>query len=272
MPDINWVAVNAVSTVVRTVYEIFRTIPSKDRTPPPELAVLPPDPPSSDLQLQPERYQVGLGQRHKFLRENILKLNPREMADFYGFERVAYLEDCEAGLDEFPTAAMQRLVQVFFVSPKYLQEGEEYASFFQFFQFWSDRQICRRFLEEEFQPMFLCHPDFQQDGLAYLVFLKCDQGYWRIAKTLDYRSFYSYGGSGIFNLIYSMIKLKIPYSATQFRNVKQDDWEKLLFNRWYKKRRELLFGSSTNLEAMKFFEHWYNEAYEEMSKYPKIYD
>ena len=162
---VEWSAVSAIATVVRTVHEIFRDIPSKDRTPPPELIALPPDPPSNAPQLQPERYQVALGRRHKFIRENILKLNPREMADLYGFERVAYLEDCEAGLDEFPTAAMQRLVQVFFVSPKYLQDGE--APIFQSFRFVNEREDCRRFLEEEFEPTFLCGPDFHKDGFAY---------------------------------------------------------------------------------------------------------
>lgn len=265
MDSIFWTAINASASVVRAVHEILRDIPSKDRTPPAELLPLPPDLPSTVP--QPERYQVGLGRRHRFLREKILKLNPRKMAYFYGFERVSYLEDCEAGLDEFPTAAMQRLVEVFFVSPEYLQEGGEH-SFFQTFDFWNNRQLCRRFLEEEFEPTFLCHPDFCE-ALTYLVFSKCDQGYWRIAQTLDYRSFYSYSGSGIFDLIYSMIKLKIPYSAAKFRTVNQDDWEKL-GGRWYKQRIPIAFAK--HHEAIELFKGWYNEAYEKMSKHPTIFD
>ena len=188
---IEWAAVSAIATGVRTVHEIFRDIPSKDRTPPPELIALPPDPPSSAPQLQPERYQVALGRRHKFLRENILKLNPREMADLYGFERVAYLEDCEAGLDEFSTEAMKRLVQVFFVSPKYLQ-GEYSVSFLSFRI--STKEDCHRFLEEGFTPYFLCCPDFHKDGLVYLVFTKLDEGYWRMITANNLGSFYSTGG------------------------------------------------------------------------------
>jgi len=193
------------------------------------------------------------------------------MADLYGFERVAYLEDCEAGLDEFPTAAMQRLVQVFFISPKYLQEGEEKASIFQSFRFSYEKEDCRRFLEEEFQPTFLCQPDFHKDGLTYLVFSKCDEGYWRMIKSNCYGSFYSNGGGkdDIHNLIYAMLDLNIRYSRARFLNFKQAEWETLLRGCWYNKGM-LGYNGAANYEAYDIFERWYNEAYERRSKLPEF--
>ncbi len=255
---VDWTAISAIASAVRTVHEIFRDIPSKDRTPPPELVALPPEPPSNNP--QPERYQVGLGRRHKFLRENILKLNPREMADLYGFERVAYLEDCEAGLDEFPTAAIQRLVQVFFVAPQYLQ-GEWKSPFFQSFRIIDSREDCRCFLEEEFRPVFLCGPDFQKNGYAYLVFSKFDQGYWRMIRSDTIGGFHSMGGgrSNIENLIFPMLNLKRRPSAVNMLNVDQKEWKDLQHRRWYNKGMHGYDGT-VNIEAEDIFERWYKEA------------
>jgi hypothetical protein len=61
---VEWSVISAIATVVRTAHEIFRDTQSTDRVPPAELPALPPVPPAT----QPERYQVGLGQRPMVIR------------------------------------------------------------------------------------------------------------------------------------------------------------------------------------------------------------
>jgi hypothetical protein len=169
---------------------------------------------------------------------------------------------------------MQRLVQVFFVSPKYLQDGE--APIFQSFRFVHTQKDCRRLLEEEFKPTFLCGPDFHKYGPvtyghAYLVFSKLDEGYWRMIRSETVGGFYSSGGgkSNILNLIYAMLDLKLWWTTVHMYNVKQKEWEELAYRRWYNKGMHV-YNGGINIEAQDIFERWYNEAYEWRSKHPGI--
>jgi hypothetical protein len=249
----NWSAVSGMIDVYRIIKE---HIP---RTSSPEKEALP-APVSLPVQEEQERielYKTQLGPRHKILRKDILKLNRREMANFYGFKKTEKLERCEAGLDEFPTEAMKKLEKGFFVNPKYLQEGENYI--FQTFRIAYTRDDCRSFLERDFRPYFLCGPSFQKDGLAYLVFCKQDEGYWQMVRSSTVGCFHSgsAGASNIRNLINAMLDLNMelewPNTAL---TVSTEEWEKLENLRWYNKG---MHGYLANSEAAEIYERWFRE-------------
>jgi hypothetical protein len=137
---------------------------------------------------------------------------------------------------------MQRLVQVFFVSPKYLQEGEENSPIFQTFRFNYDKDICRRFLEENFKPVFLCRPDFRDSEMrpAYLVFTKWDDGYWRSAQSIDYTCFHSnYEYHNGLNHLNAFISTLLDRNMRNFTpscfDIEQKEWETLQHSCWYNK-------------------------------------
>ncbi|NJM77540.1 MAG: hypothetical protein HC852_19380 [Acaryochloridaceae cyanobacterium RU_4_10] len=113
------------------------------------------------------------------------------MSDFYEFEKVSYLENCESGRDEFLAKSIKKLEQVFFINSKYLQEGE--TSIFKPFNIGSEED-CYSYLEQNFKPCFLCSPSFDQSGQAYLIFWKEDEGYYRIIQSNAMGGFHSPGG------------------------------------------------------------------------------
>lgn len=252
---IDWSTVSGVADLYQLVKDIFRSTSSHNAQTSPMLTTPPP-------QEQVERYKTGLGRRCEFLRE-VLKLNPRQMADFCGFEKTDYLHDCEAGLDEFPTAAINKLVQVFFIRLEYLQEGKDHI--FQDFDIVSTKKDCHRFLEQGFRPYFLCSPNFEEYGDAYLVFWKQDEGYWRMITSNYVGNFYSSGGgaNNIYNLIDSMLDLHIrpSWSNISFLNVCPEEWDLLEKGCWYNKEMRGYVGAA-NYQARDIFESWFEKAQE----------
>jgi hypothetical protein len=214
-----------------------------------------------------ERYQAALGKRHKHLRENFLKLNLREMSDFYGFTKVSDLEDYEAGLDEFPYESLKKLEDFFFVRPEYLQEGGN--SIFKNFKIISNTEDCRYFLEQDFHPCFLCDPNFSEIGHAYLVFRKKEGKFWRKISSETVGGFFSSGGgrNNIYNFIVPFLDKVIGNRMIQhldisfliygldisFLNVQEEEWKSLNRGYWY------LQGSclgAANHEAKDIFKEW----------------
>ena len=248
---VDWNTVSGVANLYRLVKEIFQDTSSYTQESQNAIDVPPVKEPK-------ERYQVTLGRRHKLLRESILDLNPREMSDFYGFEKVSFLEDCEAGLDEFPTDSIKRLVEVFFIRPKYLQESQ--SPIFQNFNIISTQEDCIQLLSQEYNPYFLCGPNFSHDGEAYLVFWKQEQEYWRMIRSNARGGFYSLGGGAknVHNLIDAMLDLSIDphWSNISFLNVGSEEWEKLKEGCWYNKEMRGYSGAA-NHEARDIFEDWY---------------
>jgi hypothetical protein len=253
----NWSALTAIINASRFVIEICEKFSgsSHEKMIPPT----PVSPPVQEEQEQIEPYQTQLGRRHKSLRENILKLNPREMANFYGFEEVEKLEKCEAGLEEFPTKAMKKLEDFFFVDPKYLQEGKN--PIFQTFRIGHKRDDCLRLLKQGFHPYFLCSPSFNHDSLAYLVFWKEEGGYWQMIRS---NSLFSSGGGGydnIHNLIDAMLDLDMDPRESDFfcLNVSKKEWDNLNKRCWYNKEMRGYYGAA-NWEAEEIFESWFEAA------------
>jgi hypothetical protein len=147
------------------------------------------------------KFSVELGKRHRRLRENILGINPRRMADFYGFEKVAQLEACERGDDEFPTAAIKKLREFFFVSREYL-EGE-YKQVFDSFDVTCSADDCKKFIGEGFHPFLLCLNEDREHLWCWLVFHKEQDGFDRIITANSHGYFASTGGgkSNVMRLI-----------------------------------------------------------------------
>jgi hypothetical protein len=242
----------AIPTAYRFGKEMLQDARPKDKE-------LSPKKTEADLENINEPYQVSLGRRHKILREQILQLNPREMSDFYGFEKVSFLESCEAGLDEFPTDSIRRLVETFFIQHKHIQEGK--GSIFQKFDIIVSREDCLKYLSNGFTPRFLCDPNFDETGFVYLVFYKKEQEVLRMISSNTVGCLYSNGGgaNNIYNFIYAMLDVRCD-SYISFVNVKPEEWKHLDEGSWYE--RGIPFGSvgMANHKAIDIFSNWVKSA------------
>lgn len=221
------------------------------------------------IEEKPERYQKILGRRHKFLRERILGIEKRQMSDFYGFERTSQLEDCEDGVDEFPTESMDRLSQVFFINPDYLKNESDtnHHQMFTTFVINASKKPLLEFLQKGFVPYFVCSPTFDDEKshdyrMAYLMFCKNDDGYWRMIRS-NYECDFSSdvdSGMNIWNLIYAMQDLSVNLKADDVIFIKssQEQWEK--FNSrdccWYDKSLEHPSYNNADNEKDLFNKKW----------------
>ncbi len=212
-----------------------------------------------------EPYRVGLGKRHRFLREEILKLNTAEMSRFYGFKNVTCLENCESGSDEFSFESINRLTQFFFISSKYLEEDQKEYPTPIFEPFDITCSTDNRFLlKQGFKPYILCSPNFDQDGFfgfgqAYIIFWKEEKGYYRMRKSNNCCHFYSPssgGGRNLYNLIDAILEFDLTRTGqyTSCLTTHSDEWEKLERGCWY---NQPLFSGVINYEASKIFEDRY---------------
>jgi hypothetical protein len=209
-----------------------------------------------------EPYRVGLGRRHRFLREEILELNPAEMSRFYGFKKVSHLEDCERGLDEFSFESINRLTQVFFISSKYLEEDQKKypTPIFEPFDIISTKKDSRCLLEQDFKPSVLCSPNFDEDGFAYIIFWKKEEGYYRMRQSNTQCYFYSLSGGGahnLYNFIDAMLDLdlKPTWENASWLTVRSDEWEKLERGCWY--NMGLSYPGAANHKAWDIFKDRY---------------
>jgi hypothetical protein len=257
----DWKLVSGLATLYRLGKEILQdSRPDTQES----LLTVAADNNKDDLKNLSERYQVALGRRHKFLREAILCLNPREMSDFYGFEKVSFLEDCELGIDEFPADSIRHLTNTFFVQPKYIQEGK--YTIFQKFDIISSKDDCKKFLSDGFCPQFLCDPDFQNTGFVYLTFYKKEQEVWRTISSNTVGSFQSNGGGAwnIYHFIHAMLDMHYD-SYVSFVNVSIEEWNRLDDGSWYNKGM-LGYSGMANHQASDMFDEWVGIAKKSLKK------
>jgi len=271
----NWLSalLSGLGALYQPTKDLFHSISSRNQEVSTRL-------PAHPIEQQTEQhYQEILGQRHKDLREDILGLSLREMSNLYGLEKASYLKAYEDGADELPNEFIEKLVQIFFVSPEYIQEGINPV--FRTFDNYNGRNDCLDYLEQNFKPYFLCSPSFEEDGYAYLVFWKEDKGYQRIISSddkgyrriirADYIScFHSNNGGAIsiHNFIEAMLDLNLnpDWLYISFLNVSSDEWQKLSECRWYEQK--LLGGSGeVNSKARDIFEKCFKKVQEERSNY-----
>jgi TIR domain len=173
------------------------------------------------------RFSIELGKHHRHLREQILKINPRRMADFYGFEKVAQLEACERGDDEFPTAAIKKLREFFFISREHLEEGT--PAVFDSFEIIGSSDDCKKFLSQGFQPFLLCLNELRHDLMCYPVFHKEEDGFDRIivANSHGYFASAGVGKSNIMHLIEAILEKGIGTYSVPIQKVDRKTWDAL---------------------------------------------
>jgi TIR domain len=203
------------------------------------------------------RYSIELGKRHRHLRDKILQLNSRRMSDFYGFEKVAQLESCESGTDEFPTAAIKKLREFFFVSRDYLQ-GES-NEIFDSFDNTCSADDCKKLLAESFQPYLLCQIEDRKNLWCWPVLHKEEEGHDRIVTAEAYGYFAS-GGGGKMNIMHFIEAIHHhglkPYQVPVLR-ADRKTWTELETRVFYRKGMHGLRGQDG--EGQDCFIAWFEE-------------
>lgn len=205
------------------------------------------------IETKEESYSVSLGKRHKFLREQYLKLNPRKMADFYGYEKVAELERYESGEQEFPAESLEKLKKTFFIKDSFLEEGDSFI--FRTFNLYSDE--VKQLLQEGFRPNFLCCTHDRSWLYTYPVFHKQENGYSRIVKANSVSSFKSTGEgyNNIAQIIKEMLRQGMDYSCAFVLKVDRAKWKKLEEGVFYSSSS--YFGHGRDEECADiFYEHY----------------
>ena len=207
-----------------------------------------------------DSYQKALGVRHRLLRENFLRLNPREMADFYGYEKVRFLEECEAGQDEFPRVSMQRLEECFFVRRSHIEEADE--RIFQSFPLLYTEDGCAALLEQGFKPQIITSPlGSKMEDICYVIFLKKEDRYFRTVISNTQGNFQSSGGgrANVVNLICALKRAGRIYEFVSVSHARSDqDWTRLETNTFYSNGPYVSAGGA-DYKNQSIYESWIEE-------------
>lgn len=172
-------------------------------------------------------YRKGLGQRHRFLREEILQIDPRRMADFYEYECVEELESYEYGEREFPAVSLAHLRKMFFVNDSFLR-GVSSRVFTNLYME-NEEAICGLF-DEGFKLHFLCCPTRRRDLLTYPYLHKIQYGFSRSVKAHRLSSFSPASGGGavnIYDVLHLMVCRGMPPDDVRILMVPERTWGRL---------------------------------------------
>lgn len=210
------------------------------------------------------RYSTELGKRHRHLREKILQLNPRQMSDFYGFEKVGQLEAFESGADEFPTAAIKKLRAFFFVSREYLEEGA--PNIFNSFEITCSSDESRNLLAQNFAPYLLCLNEDREIFMCYPVFHKEQDGFDRIIVANSHGYFASCGGGklNIMHLIEAIHEKGVAPHSVAIQKVDRRTWNALESKTFHRAGMERFLGP--DYDAQDRFLAWFDE----FTRHPKL--
>ena len=254
-----WSAISALTNLLRFVKEIARDKAKHEK---PDICF--PDEEensASTEEIRYDTYQKGLGARHKILRESILSLNPREMADFYGYDKVSFLEKCEEGEDEFPRESMQRLEDFFFVNREHIEEGYPYI--FQSFPLLYTEDGCVALLKEGFKPKIITSPARSKEpNFGYVVFTKEHSKFHQTVISDVQGNFDSSGGGkgNVMNLILALKRFGDPYQYVSVSHARNDeDWERLKNRTFYSKGVYISAGGADN-RNQDIYDSWVREA------------
>lgn len=203
-----------------------------------------------------ETYSEIVGKRHRWLRENILKLSLREMAKFYDLKEVSKIESFENGNVEFPLNLIEKLEEFFFISPHFIDGNKSYI--FQSFQL-SQASISTLF-DKGFKPVITCCPDDREDLFCFIIMYKEENGFVRITTSNLIGSFASSGGGrmNIQYLINELIERKISEYSVPVLMATKNDWERLENDCYYESK--ILYGVNiTDRKCSDIFREWYYE-------------
>ena len=210
-----------------------------------------------ELEIEEEPYSVRLGKRHKFLREDILKLNERQMANFYGYDLASELERYERGEDEFPKESMEKLKETFFINERFLEDGD--SRIFRNFGIYSDE--VKKLLKEGFRPLFLCSICDRNWLYTYPVFHKQENNYSRIVVSNSTAYFQSTGGNynNIAQIIIEMLRQGMRYSDASILQVSKQTWQELEQGTFYSNGSLSNFSIGWDYECMDIFYEWFHD-------------
>lgn len=203
------------------------------------------------------RYQTELGQRHRYLREKVLAISLRRMANFYGFDKAAQLEAYERGDDEFPTSAIKKLREFFFVSQTYLEEGAHVI--FDSFDNVCSADEAKRLLSDGFRPYILCLNEQRDDLRCWPVLHKEQDGFDRIVRGQGEGYFMSIGGgkANIIHIIAAMQSVGLSAFEAFVLRITRKTWQALDKGTFYSNGMMGFRGQDD--DCRKIFDEWWKE-------------
>lgn len=201
-------------------------------------------------------YRSKVGRKHKWLRENILKLSLREMANFYTIEEVSKIESYESGDIELPIKLIEKLENFFFINSDVIDGKSPYI----FKSFHLSQASISDLFEQGFSARIACCPYEREDLLCVIVMHKVENGFTRIVSSDLTGSFMSSGGGrmNIQYLIEELIVRNIPDHKISILKTTEDDWKKLERNCYYDAGLFHRLGAADQ-ECINIFSQWYSE-------------
>lgn len=175
-----------------------------------------------------EDYKTKLGNRHKYLRVNLLNLSERQMANFYGFDTVSELVEYESGILEFPQSLLKKVCDYFFIKKEFFDL--EYNGKYPFESFSLSASEVEKHLKQGFYPIIACSPkDRETDLYCYVLLCKKENDYYQVITANNKGRFRSghTGKSNIEQLIHAMIKVGMDDTKARILSVDEETWNKI---------------------------------------------
>lgn len=201
-----------------------------------------------------EPYKVGLGRRVKYIRENVLDINPRKFSYLLGIEKVEELEAYESGEVEFSSEYVDLICDFFFVNKNYIQGESDYI--FKTFCL-IDSEDSEKLIKEGFRPYILCNED-DDWLLGKIGFYKEEKDHHRLVFSDRPVSFKSSGGgkSNLMNMLVPFVKAgKAEYDAS-ILSVDKSIWDAISKCFFYRKG---FLGFMAHFECQNIFHYRYEE-------------
>lgn len=211
---------------------------------------------SAPVSQQSKRYSTTIGSRLKFLREEVLELTLREMAEFLGIDVISQLERFESGEDEYPLHFVKKIEEFFRISQRYVETGEGAI----FSHFILSQESVSSFVTAGYTPILACCPTQRNDLFCYQVFKRVTDGYTQIAFADRYGSFASSGGGkmNIGFLITALLDAGKTTTAVQVLKTTEEEWKAISNGSYYSRDPFHRFGCA-DWECMDIFDSWFEE-------------
>lgn len=202
------------------------------------------------------RYSTTVGARLKFLREEILELSLREMAEFLGIDVISQLERYESGEEEYPLQFVKKIEEFFRISQRYVETGEGVI----FSHFILSQESVSSFVNGGYTPILACCPSQRNDLFCYQVFERVIDGYTQIAFADRYGSFASSGGGkmNIGYLINALLDAGKTPTAVRILKATEEEWQTISNGSYYSRNVFRRFGCA-DWECMDIFDSWFEE-------------
>jgi len=218
---------------------------------------------SDDTEVEP--YKVSLGRRVKYIRKNVLDINPRKFSDLFGIEEVEALEAYESGEVEFPSKYVDLLCKFYFVNKEYIQGESDYI--FKTFCL-INSEDSEKLITEGFRPYILCKEG--DDWLkGKISFYKKEKDCHRLVFSDRSVSFKSSGGgkSNLMNMLIPFIKAgKSEYDAS-ILSVDESTWGEISKCLYHRKG---FLGFMAHFECQDIFHDRYEECKKQVERWKSI--